>query len=202
MTLLSTAKALAATGLVALAATAQAQTQTQTQTQMPGVPPRFAGLELVHAGVRARVGGERVIGREQPEAFRQWDVWAHARLPWLRRYEDSGWGMETRLLGSAGVMQGAEDRALVLSLLPTLAFGSADAGWNFDLGAGLALLSRHEFAQQDFGGYAQFALTAGLGAPLTRRLGIGYRFMHYSDAGIYGETIGADFHMVELFWRY
>ncbi|MCA3218477.1 MAG: acyloxyacyl hydrolase [Burkholderiales bacterium] len=194
MNLLQTAKALAASGFVALTATAQAQ--------VPGAAPRFAGFDLVHAGVRARVGGERVIGREQPEAFRQWDVWVNARLPWLRRYEVSGLGVETRLLCGAGVMQGAEDRALVLSLLPTLAFGSVDAAWNFDLGAGLALLSRHTYAQQDFGGHAQFALTAGLSAPLTRRLGIGYRFMHYSDAGIYGDTIGADFHMVELFWRY
>jgi hypothetical protein len=191
-------RALAATIVLMLSQPAHAN----AQAPVPVPVPQLFGLELVHAGVRARVGGERVIGREQPEAFREWDVWVHARLPWMRRQHAAGWSMETRLLGSAGVMQGQDDRALVLSLLPTLAFGAQDAAWNLDLGAGVALLSRHAFAQQDFGGHAQFALTAGLSAPVTRRFGIGYRFMHYSDAGLYGDTIGADFHMVELVWRY
>jgi hypothetical protein len=42
-----------------------------------------------------------------------------------------------------------------------------------------------------------------VGVPLYDRFGIGYRFMHYSDAGAYGaNTIGADFHMVELKYRF
>lgn len=34
-------------------------------------------------------------------------------------------------------------------------------------------------------------------------LGLGYRFLHYSDAGINGSnTTGADFHMVEFTYRF
>jgi len=67
------------------------------------------------------------------------------------------------------------------------------------MGAGGALLSRHRFGTQDYGGYFQFALTAGVGVPLFKRLGVGYRFLHYSDAGIHGpHNTGADFHMLEL----
>ncbi len=164
---------------------------------------QFVGLDLVNAGARVRVGGERVIGQEQPEAFKAWDLWANARLPWLLQYNASGWGVETRLLSSVGLMKGKEDYAGVLSVLPTLAFGSRDARYSFDLGVGVALLSRHKFAQQDFGGYAQFALTAGISVALYKRIGLGYRFMHYSDAALYGtDTIGADFHTIELIWRY
>jgi hypothetical protein len=45
-------------------------------------------------------------------------------------------------------------------------------------------------------------LTVGAGFPLYKRLGLGYRFLHYSDAGVNGpDTIGADFHMIEFsFW--
>jgi hypothetical protein len=193
----------AAWPVVALLAAAALVLDGLTPARANEARAQVLGLDLVNAGVRWRVGGERVIGQEQPEAFKEWDLWANARLPWLRRYGAHGWGMETRLLGSAGVMQGKQDRALVLSLLPTLAFGSEDGRWSFDLGAGVALLSRHTFAQQDFGGYAQFALTAGISVPLASRVGIGYRFMHYSDAALYGtDTIGADFHMVELSWRF
>lgn len=159
-------------------------------------------LELLSIGVRARVGEKRVLGKEQPESFREYDVVASFRLPW-QHYSPSGWGTGTRLLASGGILQGAEKTALVVSGIPVLAFGSKDGRFTLDMGAGLALVSEHRFAQQDFGGPLQFALTLGAGVPLYRRIGVGYRFLHYSDAGVYGpETIGADFHMVEFTHRF
>jgi len=71
------------------------------------------------------------------------------------------------------------------------------------LGAGLALLDQHAYTRQDFGGALQFALTLGVATPLYKRLGLGYRFMHYSDGGAYGsEATGADMHMIELTYRF
>jgi Lipid A 3-O-deacylase (PagL) len=157
---------------------------------------------LVSIGVRARIGGERVLGEEQPEAFREYDVVASIRLPW-ERYYPSGWGVGTRLLASAGLLQGAEDKAFVFSLIPVLAVGSQDGRFVLDFGVGGAWLSRHTFEKQDYGGHFQFALTAGIGVPLYGQFGVGYRFLHYSDAGIHGKnTIGADFHMVEFVYRF
>ena len=96
-------------------------------------------------------------------------------------------------------MRGGEETGLVVSLMPLVAIGSEDGRFFIDIGAGGALLSRHQFGTQDYGGPFQFALTAGAGFPLYKRLGLGYRFLHYSDAGIYGpDTIGADFHMIEF----
>ncbi|MDQ8020883.1 MAG: acyloxyacyl hydrolase, partial [Moraxellaceae bacterium] len=159
-------------------------------------PP--ASAELHSLSARLRVGGERVIGVEQPERFESVDLGLTWRLPW-EHYGASGWGLRTRVLTSAGWMTGAEDSALVLSALPLLAFGSRDGRFTTDFGLGAALLSRHRFAQQDFGGYLRFALTVGVSVPLYRQVGLGYRFMHYSDAALYGtDTIGADFHMVAL----
>lgn len=161
-----------------------------------------ASMELHDISVRVRVGGDRVIGVEQPERFESIDLGLTWRLPW-QRYGESGWGVGTRLLGSIGWMTGASDSALVLSAVPLLALGSADGRFTLDMGLGLALLSRHEFEQQDFGGHTQFALTVGLSVPVYRNVSVGYRFMHYSDAAMHGDdTIGADFHMVELGWRF
>ena len=165
-------------------------------------PSQADDLHLLSIGVRARVGGERVLGEKQPEAFREYDAVASIRLPW-ERYYPSGWGVGTRLMASAGVLQGGEKTALVFSLIPVLAIGSQDGRFFVDLGAGGALLSRHSFERQDYGGYFQFALTASVGVPLYGRLGVGYRFLHYSDAGIHGpNTIGADFHMIEFIYRF
>jgi len=166
------------------------------------MPSRAAEYELLSVGVRARVGEKRVLGAVQPESFRQYDVTTAIRLPWEQPLR-AGWAVGTRLLASAGVLEGAGKTALVASLIPVLAIGTQGGRLTLDLGAGLALLSRHRYAQQDFGGPLQSALTLGVSVPLYRRVGVGYRFLHYSDGGIYGEnTIGADFHMIELIYRF
>jgi len=165
-------------------------------------PKAVAGLDLFSVGVRARVGEKRVLGEVAPESFNAFDLVATARLPW-QRYSAAGWGVGTRVVAGAGIMRGAGRTALVVSAIPVLAFGSQDGRFTFDLGAGLALISEHRFANQDFGGALQGALTLGVTVPLHRRIGVGYRFQHYSDAGAYGSnTIGADFHMLELTYRF
>lgn len=165
-------------------------------------PGRAEDLRLLNVGIRARYGGQRVLGDVQPEAFREYDAVAAVGLPW-QPYSAAGWGAGSRLLAGAGALHGAGKTALVVSLIPVVALGRADGRFTFDMGAGGALLSAHRFGRQDYGGHFQFALTLGIGVALYERLGAGYRFLHYSDAGIYGgHTTGADFHMVELTYRF
>ncbi len=168
-----------------------------------GAWPGHAGaLELLNGGVRARVDDKTVLGETQPEVFREYDLFSNFRLPWQHQYV-SGWGWSLRLLTSIGVIQGAEYTGFVVSGIPLLVFGSGPGRFSVDAGAGLAILSRHRYALQDYGGPVQAALTFAISLPLYRRVGIGYRFMHYSDAGLYGnDSIGADFHMVELLYRF
>jgi hypothetical protein len=160
-------------------------------------------LSLLSVNIRANFSNTDVLGDEAPEEFGECDVAANFRLPWASWYSQSGWGSEIRLMTSAGALYGAGDTALVVSLIPLLTFGSQDGSFTLDMGAGGALLSRHTFGTQDFGGYFQFALTAGISVPLFKRLGVGYRYLHYSDAAIYGpHHTGADIHMLELNYRF
>lgn len=184
--------------LCAAAALAQEQPAADRQANFSAAKD----LRLLSVGVRARVTESTVLGKAQPESFQEYDAVVHIRLPW-EAYSVSGWGVGTRLMGSAGVLRGAGETALVASLIPMLAFGSQDGRFSLDMGAGGALLSRDRFGSQDFGGPFQFALTLGAGVPLYQRLGVGYRFVHYSDAALHGsDTIGADFHMVEFTYRF
>jgi hypothetical protein len=170
-----------------------------TLTSTPG---HALDLDLMSVSARARVGEKRVLGKVAPESFREYDVAATLRLPW-QYYTQSGWGVGLRLMASGGILQGANKTALVVSAIPLLAIGSEDGRFTADIGAGLALISEHRFAQQDFGGPLQGALTLGVTVPLYRRVGVGYRFMHYSDWGAYGpSSIGVDFHMVEFSYRF
>lgn len=164
-------------------------------------PSRAEELRLLSVGIRARVLETTIIGDTPPESFLEYDALVNFGLPW-RRYSRSGWGAGTRLMASAGALRGARKTGLVISLVPLLALGSQDGRFTLDMGAGGALLSRQRFGTQDYGGPFQFALTLGAGVPLNKHLGLGYRFMHYSDAGINGSnTTGADFHMVEFTYR-
>ncbi len=165
-------------------------------------PSRAFDMDLASVGIRARVSSDDVLGKDQPEPFYEYDVWAAFRLPW-QRYGASNWGVGTRLMTSAGYLEGGGSGSLVVSVIPLLALGTRDGRFTVDMGAGLAVLSQSKFADQDFGGLVQGALTFGVSVPLYRRAGVGYRFMHYSDWGAYGpNTVGADLHMIELIYRF
>ncbi len=170
----------------------------------PGEGNRQSPLKagLLNLSIRGTLSSVDIIGADAPENFRGYDVAASFRLPW-GWYSQSEWGAGIRLMTSAGVLTGGSDIGPVVSLIPLLAFGSRDGRLTLDMGAGAALFGRTTFGKQDFGGYVQFALTAGLSFPLFNGLGAGYRFMHYSDASLYGEhTIGADMHMLEITYRF
>jgi hypothetical protein len=155
-------------------------------------------MRLLNLSFRARFSGATTLGEQQPEEFEEYDLAATFGLPW-QRYSSSGWGVGTQLMASAGIMRNGGDTGLVVSLIPMVALGSEDRRFFLDAGAGVALLSKYQFGTQDYGGPFQFALTAGAGFPIYKRLGLGYRFLHYSDAGLNGpDTIGADFHMIEF----
>ncbi|WP_458526442.1 acyloxyacyl hydrolase [Onishia taeanensis] len=158
-------------------------------------------LNIQSLALRARVSENTLLGQQAPEAFEEYDVSVNVGLPW-QRYGPSSWGVDTRLMASAGLLRGAGKEALVVSLIPELTLGSDDGRFTLDLGAGGALFGRHRFGTQDYGGPFQFALTLGVSVPFYDKLGIGYRFLHYSDAGVNGaDTTGADFHMIELGYR-
>ncbi len=158
-------------------------------------------MSLQSLSIRARVSEKTTLGKDAPEDFEAYDLSANFGLPW-KSYSTSGWGMGTRLMASTGILRGAGESALVVSIIPELTLGSKNGRFTLDLGAGGALLSRHRFGTQDYGGPFQFALTLGLDVPFYKKLGLGYRFLHYSDAGVNGsDTIGADFHMIVFSYR-
>lgn len=165
-------------------------------------PSRAEDTRLLSIGLRGGFTGASILGEEQQETFREYDAVATVGLPW-GWYATSGWGVGTRLIASAGVIQETGASALIASLVPALAFGSQDGRYAVDIGFGGALLSMHHFGKQNFGGPFQIVATLGVSVPLYDRFGVGYRFQHYSDAGLYGtDSRGADFHMLELTYRF
>jgi hypothetical protein len=157
---------------------------------------------LKSISIRGTFSSTDVVGSVAPEKFQEYDIAATFRLPWSW-YTASGWGVCTRLMVGAGTLYSSGEAGLVVSLLPLFAFGSRDGRCLLDLGAGAAVLSKDRFGEQDFGSPFQFSLSAGLSVPIFKRIGLGYRFLHYSDAGLNGpDSTGADLHMFELIYRF
>lgn len=169
-------------------------------------PSRASDFELLSVGVRVRFSEMQVLGKNQKESFRGSDLVFTNRLPGLpwEGQVVSGWQIGARLLTSLGVIQGEEGHsAPLVSAIPVLAYVKQDGGIKVDFGAGLALFGKSVYARQDFGGALQFALTVGFSVPIHERIGVGYRFQHYSDGHAYGgDSIGVDFHMLELSYRF
>jgi hypothetical protein len=159
---------------------------------------RADDVRMLNVGLRVGAAGPNVLGGDEDESFQQYDVFATAALPW-GWYHESGWGVRWRLQASAGVLAGGGDSGFIGTLVPLLAIGPREGQLSLDGGFGAAILARHEFGEQDFGGPFQVVATFGLRVPVYRRFAIGYRMQHVSDARIYGdEGNGADLHMLEL----
>lgn len=168
------------------------------------LPSLSTSGELVLESFQLRGGfsGGSPLGEEQRHKFYQGDVALTARLPWQWEV-GSGWIFRMRMLGSAGVLRGAQDTAGVFTFVPVdVAFGRKDGLVTIDMGAGAGLLTRHTFGSQDFGGPVQFVWTFGITSRFTGPFGAGYHFQHYSDATIYGsESRGTDLHLFEvIYW--
>jgi Lipid A 3-O-deacylase (PagL) len=143
------------------------------------------------------------LGRQQKYSFSQYDIAALFRLPWQWPLGETDWKLETRLITSAGVLEGAGETGLMATLVPDLAL----SGWNglvsFDVGAGLGFFPKYKFGDQDFGGPVQIVATAAVTVSPFAHAYAGFRLQHFSDAGVYGpDSLGVDMYIVEFGYRF
>jgi hypothetical protein len=157
---------------------------------------------LLGIGPRYGIGGNSPLGEEQKENFQLYDLAALFRLPWgLPMTAD--WALETRLLTSAGELTAAGTSSLMSTIVPCVALTSYQGKFTVDLGLGGGFFTNHRFGVQDFGGPAQIVGTAGIALSLFTGFQAGYRFQHFSDAGMYGPTsLGVDMHIMDLSYRF
>ena len=146
---------------------------------------------------------EPLLGKRQTETFNLVDVAATFRLPWSWPLGQSPWSVETRLITSAGALSAAGTTGFIAAVQPDVAL----TGWNdfvsIDAGVGLAFLSREQYGSQDFGGPVQLGLTMALQIHPISHAYAGFRFQHFSDAGMYGsDSLGIDLYLIEVGYRF
>jgi len=159
---------------------------------------------LITVGPRLGFSGKTpLLGRQQKYSFNLYDIAALWRLPWQWPLGDTEWKLETRLITSAGALEGAGETGLMATLVPDLAL----SGWNglvsLDVGAGAGFFSKYKFGAQDFGGPVQIVATVGIRVNPLAHAYAGFRVQHFSDARVYGPSaLGVDMYLVEFGYRF
>lgn len=156
-------------------------------------------LSLIAVG--ARYGTNAATNKEG--ALDRVDVFWSWRTPIAWEFTP-GWDIGARLNASIGALNGQGETGAIGTFVPTLAIGDTDNVFSFEAGAGAALLSKTKFGTvEDFGGPFQFILDVGVNFRVYKRFGLGYRFQHWSDGGVYGaDNRGGEMHMIEFSYRY
>ena len=164
-----------------------------------GDNPAKIPLDLVARGVRhgTNAATDKAGSLERVDVFWSW------RLPYAWEFTP-GWDIGVRLNTSVGAIRGQGETGAVGTLVPTLAIGDTDDVISFEGGVGAAMFSKWEYGTvEDFGGPLQFILDVGVNVRFYKRFGLGYRYQHWSDAGIHGkDNRGVEMHMLEFSYRY
>jgi hypothetical protein len=161
--------------------------------------PAKVPLKLIAVGARyaTNVLTDKEGALERVDAFWSW------RSPYAWEFA-SGWDVSARMNASVGAIRGQGETGGIGTLVPTLAIGDTDNFFTVEGGVGVALFTKWEYADvEDFGGPLQFILDVGFNFRVYKRFGLGYRFQHWSDAGIHGpDNRGVEMHMLEFSYRF
>lgn len=132
-------------------------------------------------------GGSRRF--QQGETFADWKLW-HWRI-------DSEWYVRPEVDISAGGLNGQGKSGFVGTLGPIFELHRGNFPLILEAGSSPTLLSRDIYGTRNFGYRFQFTSHLGLELALTKRVTIGWRYQHMSNAGIAKPNPGLN---MEVIW--
>lgn len=158
-----------------------------------GAPSSWAAEKLVF-GVGLRSG---FTALEKQETFHLHELIAYHTLPWDRQW-GSGWMLDTFWEIHFGLLTAADEEAVLLSTGPMVTLQTPWKRVAFMAAVRPAFLEDHIFGKENLGGEIQFTEEIGINVTLTKYISIGYRFQHLSNANLYDNNPGLDFHALEV----
>jgi hypothetical protein len=114
----------------------------------------------------------------------------------------SGFWLDARVIGSAGVLWGAGKEGAVVTLGPGVDLGKGNAPLALSVGFRPTVISRYIFGRAHLGRRLQFTSHIGFNLRLPANLSATYHFQHMSNGTLSGPNPGVDLHMVGLTVRF
>jgi hypothetical protein len=162
-------------------------------------PGQGSAAEPGFTAIGIRVG---IPAKTKHEYFHQYEAFAVYALPWDWR-TDSGWGAALQVNASAGALYGGGETGFIGAIGPGLVLDKGGKGLALDLGPNFVIMDQRKFGEQDFGGRMLYMAHVGLTYRFDSGLGLGYRYQHMSNGGVYGRSNpGLDLHMAAVSWNF
>ncbi len=162
-------------------------------------PSQSHAAEYRHFIAGVRHGTMATFGKQ--EDFKQYDCFGRVSFPW--QWELLSKIVSTvRLTATIGILEGGGDTGMIGSVSPSMVFGKKNGRISVEIGAGGALLGRQTYGAEYLGGTFQFVNYIGILFRLHSKWSLNYRFQHMSNADIYTENPGLDFHFFEASYRF
>lgn len=156
--------------------------------------PTVWAAEKLEFGIGVRSGFSAF---KKEETFHIHELIAYHTLPWDWQW-NGGWVLDTFWEIHFGLLSAAGEERVLLSTGPMITLQTPWKRLSFMAAVRPAFLEDHIFGQENLGGEIQFTEEIGLNVALTRYLSIGYRFQHLSNANLYQNNPGLDFHVFEV----
>ncbi|MEE4376660.1 MAG: acyloxyacyl hydrolase [Candidatus Competibacteraceae bacterium] len=107
-----------------------------------------------------------------------------------------------RINTGLGLLWNDEKTGVVGSLGPSVIFFGMQERLRLGLGIDVALLSRTQFEETDFGSALEFISYVNIAWGIVEGLTAGYRFQHMSNAGLSSINPGLNLHVLSLEYSY
>lgn len=133
--------------------------------------------------------------------FETFEVYFLRDLPWIF-YKNGSLYVNMNVNVSGGVLKQDNDKDYFSTVSSNLVVNAFNEKLSADIGGGFALLSDDFVGDHKFGGPFQFNYNFGVKLHrIFRNFGIGYRWYHLSDAGIFNGR-GLNRNIIEVFYEF
>lgn len=134
------------------------------------------------------------------ESFTVAEIYFLKNLPWHKELSTST-RVYTRLDAGVGFIGSNDEEGGWLALGGDIVLSLADGLWELEAGFRPTFMTEHKYDDVDFGGPLHFSSHAGVNLNLGK-VALGYRYMHTSNAGIYGDNPGLDLNLLGMGVRF
>ncbi len=122
-------------------------------------------------------------------------------MPWEYRI-NSDFLISTQLEITTGRLESGREKAFLSSLGPSIIFSYDESLIALDAGISPTLVTEYKFCHKNIGGIFQFTSHIGIYFSTFHFMKLGYRFQHMSNAGLYEDNPGINFHLFEARFKF
>lgn len=156
------------------------------------IPNNFA--QQVHYGIRTGINDSH----KKDLDLSVFEIYLHTFPPIYSMTDNIFDPLDISFEMALGVVRDKANSSLLFSMGPTLSIINYKNIFYVSTGLKPGLMTNHIFNNFDLGGTLNFKSHIALNVSPNKKINLGYRFEHISNAGLYEKNPGVNFHYIEI----